>query len=255
MSCLEIENLNVALSGKSILKDMALTVESGDFVGIIGPNGSGKSTLLKSIYRTIKPKSGTIYLDDKSIHQLPYKVTAQKMAVVGQHNDHAFDFTVYELVMMGRSPYKGFLEKDSKKDNEIVMNALDQVSLTGYEDRSYETLSGGEKQRVILARALSQESELLILDEPTNHLDVRHQLEIMEVVKNLSTTVMFAVHDLNIALMYCNKVCIIEKGRIIAAGKPKELITPEMIEQVYGVKSQIMELADGRLHVIYNAIV
>ncbi len=226
-------------------------MKKGDFIGIIGPNGSGKSTLLKSIYRTLSPNSGAIFLEGNSVEKMSYKESAKQMAVVGQHNDHSFEFTVSELVMMGRAPHKKFMERDTEKDIKIVENALKTVSMCGYKDREYSTLSGGEKQRVILARALAQESPLLILDEPTNHLDVKHQLELMSVVKALETTTIFAVHDLNIALMYCNKLCILREGKIVSVGKPEDLITTEMIRDIYGVSSKIIK-DDEQLHVIYK---
>lgn len=251
MTYLSIEDISVSLSGVSILEGINLQVEKGDFIGIIGPNGSGKSTLLKSLYRTIKPKHGTIYLDGTSINDMSYKQSAQSMAVVGQHNDHSFEFTVFELVMMGRAPHKKFMEADNQRDISIAEDALNKVSMMRYRDRDYSTLSGGEKQRVILARALAQETPLLILDEPTNHLDIKHQLELMSVVKALETTTIFAVHDLNIALMYCNKLCILEEGKIVSVGKPEELITSEMIRQIYGVTAEIIKHED-QLHVIYK---
>lgn len=251
MTYLSIEDISVSLSGVSILEGINLKVEKGDFIGIIGPNGSGKSTLLKSLYRTIKPKHGTIYLDGTSINDMSYKQSAQSMAVVGQHNDHSFEFTVFELVMMGRAPHKKFMEADNQRDISIAEDALNKVSMMRYRDRDYSTLSGGEKQRVILARALAQETPLLILDEPTNHLDIKHQLELMNVVKALETTTIFAVHDLNIALMYCNKLCILEEGKIVSVGKPEELITSEMIRQIYGVSAEIIK-HENQLHVIYK---
>ncbi len=251
MSYLSIENISVALSGVPILKDVNLTIEKGDFIGIVGPNGSGKSTLLKSIYRTIKPQVGVVYIDGNPIADMSYRKSAQSMAVVGQHNDHCFEFTVFELVMMGRAPHKKFMERDNAKDITIVEEALQKVSMMPYIDREYSTLSGGEKQRVILARALAQKAPLLILDEPTNHLDVKHQLELMSVVKELDTTTVFAVHDLNIALMYCNKLCVIEDGRIVSIGTPEELITKEMIKTIYGVDAEIIK-HDSQLHVLYK---
>jgi iron complex transport system ATP-binding protein len=254
MSYLEIEKLNVALGNAHILKDIQVNLEKGDFIGVIGPNGSGKSTLLKTIYRTLAPVNGCIFFDGKRLDTYSHKASAQKMSVVSQHNDHAFEFTVKELVMMGRAPYKGFLDKDTKEDAEVVMDALDKVSMTDYGDRLYSTLSGGEKQRVILARALAQQSELMILDEPTNHLDIRHQFELMNVVKDLDLTVIFAVHDLNVALLYCNKICILNEGHLVEVGDPKSLITPEMIWEIYGVSAQVVTLEDGRLHIIYNNV-
>lgn len=252
MAYLSIENLEVTLSSTPILKGMSLSLEKGDFVGVIGPNGSGKSTLLKSIYRTITPTRGSILLEGQAIQNMSYKKSAQQMAVVGQHNEQSFEFNVFDLVMMGRSPHKGFMDRDTESDFELTKEALKKVSMADFQHRNYNTLSGGEKQRVILARALTQQADLLILDEPTNHLDVKHQLEIMNVVKSLDTTVIFAVHDLNIALMYCNKICIVNDGKVVATGRPEELITPKMIKDIYGVEASIIETNSQKMHVIYE---
>lgn len=252
MTYLNIEKLQVTIGQTRIIKEISLSLEKGDFVGIIGPNGSGKSTLLRSIYRTLKPSAGAIYIGGEKIDNMSYKDSAKKMAVVGQHNEHKFEFNVFDMVMMGRAPHKAFMERDSLKDKKIAMDALKKVSMEGFIHRDYTSLSGGEKQRVILARALAQEAELLILDEPTNHLDVKHQLEIMNVVQSLDTTVLFAVHDLNIALMYCNKICIIVEGRLQAIGDPEVLITPKMIASVYGVSASIIRRENGKKHVIFE---
>lgn len=252
MTYLKIDDLKVKIGQAEIIKEVSLDLEKGDFVGIIGPNGSGKSTLLKSIYRTLKPTAGTVYIEGSNVANMPYRESAKRMAVVGQHNEHKFEFNVFDMVMMGRAPHKSFMERDTIKDKEIAMDALKKVSMEAFVDREYSSLSGGEKQRVILARALAQESDLLILDEPTNHLDVKHQLEIMNVVQSLDTTVLFAVHDLNIALMYCNKICIIVDGQIQAVGNPEALITPEMIAAVYGVRATIIKRKNGKKHVIFE---
>ncbi|MCT4634540.1 MAG: ABC transporter ATP-binding protein [Firmicutes bacterium] len=254
MSYLKIKDLQVSLSGNDILKGIDFHLEKGDFVGVIGPNGSGKSTLLKCIYRTLKPDKGAVYFEDKLLAKMPLKKTAQKIAVVGQHNEHKFDFTVFDMVMMGRSPYKGFLERDTDKDVKLTMNALKKVSMESLKDRNFSTLSGGEKQRVILARALAQDTECLILDEPTNHLDIRHQLEFMNVVKKLDLTVLFAVHDLNIALLYCNKICIVKDGQIIDYGNTKDLITSEMIKEIYGINAKVVDNGHGNISVVYQSV-
>ncbi|MEG1066995.1 MAG: ABC transporter ATP-binding protein, partial [Erysipelotrichaceae bacterium] len=176
----------------SILKGVDIDVKNKEFVGIIGPNGSGKSTFLKCIYRILKPSSGIIKLDELDISKLSIKESSKKMAVVSQHNYYDFDFNVGEIVLMGRSPHKKMMERDSQEDYDIMNEALRKVDMIHCKDRNFNTLSGGEQQRIILARALVQETDCLILDEPTNHLDIKYQLQLMNIVKTLNIEVIAA---------------------------------------------------------------
>ena len=185
--------------GNDILRGVSLEVEPNEFVGIIGPNGSGKSTLLKCIYRVLKPQAGIVKLDGTDIRELSYKKSAQSIAVLAQHNYYNFEFSVQDVVLMGRSPHKRAMERDNAQDYAIVAQALETVGMADMAKRSFSTLSGGEQQRVILARALAQQTPCLILDEPTNHLDITYQLELMDIVQGLGRTVVAAIHDLNIA--------------------------------------------------------
>lgn len=182
---LNAEHISVSLTGADIVRDISIRVENKQFVGIIGPNGCGKSTLLKSIYKVIKPRKGTVFLGDIDVIKSSARIVSKDMGVVGQFNDLSFDFTVQEMVMMGRTPHKQLMEADNTQDYKIVADALERVDLTEYANRSYLTLSGGEKQRVILARAIAQEPKFLVLDEPTNHLDIKYQIQILTVVKSL----------------------------------------------------------------------
>lgn len=232
---LNAEHLSVSLAAKDIVKDISIHVEDKQFVGIIGPNGCGKSTLLKSIYKVIKPQKGAVFLGDKDVLKSSARMISKDMGVVGQFNDLSFDFTVREMVMMGRTPHKHLMEADNIQDCRIVANALAQVDLMDYADRSYLTLSGGEKQRVILARAIAQEPNFLILDEPTNHLDIKYQLQILSVVKSLNVSVLAALHDLPVASAYCDKLYAIKGGKMIASGSPREVLTKEIIKQVYEI--------------------
>jgi len=232
---LRADNIWVTLSDTDIVKDISIKVKDKQFVGLIGPNGCGKSTLLKSIYKVIKPQKGAIFLGDKDVLKSSARMISKDMGVVGQFNDLSFDFTVREMVMMGRTPHKHLMEADNVQDFRIVANALAQVDLMDYADRSYLTLSGGEKQRVILARAIAQEPDFLILDEPTNHLDIKYQLQILSVVKSLNVSVLAALHDLPVASAYCDKLYAIKGGKIIASGSPKEVLTKEIIRQVYEI--------------------
>ncbi len=237
---IKCEQLAVELGGKLIIKQVDANFEKNKFIGVIGPNGSGKSTLLRSVYRVLKPKSGQIYLDDKPLNEYGYKQSARKMAVVSQHNFYNFEFSVKEVVLMGRSPHKKNMERDNAEDYRIVNEALEHVDMANYHDRSFSTLSGGEQQRIILARALAQKTDCLILDEPTNHLDIRHQLHILDLVKKMKVTVIAALHDLNTALAYCDYLYVLKDGHIFAAGHPEEIITPQLIKDVYEVESNIL---------------
>lgn len=251
---LDISSLSFNFGSKNILADIDLSIKDNGIVGIIGPNGSGKSTLLKCIYRVLKPKTGTIFIDGKNINDYQFKETAKKMAVVAQHNDTHFDFNVLEMVLIGRSPHKKFMERDSAEDIELAYKALEQVNMKDFSDRNFSSLSGGEKQRIILARALVQNTDCLILDEPTNHLDIKHQLHFMSLAKDLKITVISAIHDLNIAAMYCDKIYALKEGQIIAAGSVNEVITEEVIKTLYDVEAKIIYDEEKKPHVIFKNI-
>ena len=205
---IKTENINVTLEKNNILKGINIEVDNKEFVGIIGPNGSGKSTLLKCIYRILKPSEGVIKLDGIDMKNISIKESSKKLSVLSQHNNYNFDFTVKEIVLMGRAPYKKFMERDNKEDYDIVNDALEKIDMLEFKDRSFQSLSGGEQQRVILARALAQKPQCLILDEPTNHLDIKYQLQLMRIVKSLNIEVIAAIHDLNIAAMYFDKIYV-----------------------------------------------
>ena len=216
--------------------DVSLQVADGEIFGIIGPNGSGKSMFLKYLYRVQKPTAGTITLNGHTLDEMSYRESAQQISVVAQHNFYSFDFSVLDVVLMGRSPHKRLFDRDNADD---------------CAERSFSSLSGGEQQRVILARALTQEAECMILDEPTNHLDIKYQLQIMDIVKRLDLTVVAAIHDLNIAALYCDRLIAIQKGRIVGAGTPRELLTEAFIHDLYEVCAKVEEGEDGRIYIRY----
>lgn len=247
---IKAENINITLEKNNILKGINIEVDNKEVVGIIGPNGSGKSTLLKCIYRVLKPNDGAILLDNVDIKEIPVKESSKRLAVLSQHNNYNFDFTVKDIVLMGRSPHKKFMERDNKEDYDIVNEALKKVDMFEFKDRSFQSLSGGEQQRVILARALAQQPKCLILDEPTNHLDIKYQLQLMRIVKGLGIEVIAAIHDLNIAAMYCDKIYVLKDGEIIKNGKPKDVLTQELIKDVYEVDAEVI-LNEERVHISY----
>lgn len=242
---LQVKNLSWSIEGKQILHNINLQVSPGEFVGLIGPNGSGKSTLLRCIYRVLKPDTGVITLNDQNIWHLSIREMAQATAVVLQETFTEFDFTVTEMVWMGRNPHQGLFDRQTEKDYSIVFNALVQVGMDGFAERSFASLSGGEKQRVLIARAIAQQARFLILDEPTNHLDIRYQLELLELVKRLGVTTLAALHDLNLAASYCDRIYVLKEGTIAAAGKPEALLQPTLIRDVFGVGS-VVEQDSGK---------
>jgi iron complex transport system ATP-binding protein len=231
---LELRDLRVDIGGRPIVSGISLRVPDGQFAGLLGPNGSGKSTILKAIYRVHRPAAGRILLDGADLLRLRARQAARRIAVVAQESPVEFGFTVTELVMIGRTPHKGPFDRDGARDREIVADAIARVGCAALAGRSFHTLSGGEKQRVLIARALAQQADHLILDEPTNHLDIRYQTEILELVAGLGVTVLAAVHDLSLAGLFCDAVHLLGEGRLAAAGPPAEVITPEVIRAVYG---------------------
>lgn len=245
------ENIRVSYNAREILKGVSLNADNKEFVGIIGPNGSGKSTLLKCIYRILKPKEGAVYLNGEELHSMSVRSSARKMAVVAQHNYYNFEFSVREVVLMGRSPHKKALERDNARDYEIVNEALKTVGMYEFAERSFSTLSGGEQQRVILARALAQQTPALILDEPTNHLDITHQLMLLTLVKNLNVTVISAIHDLNIAAAYCDRIYVLKNGQMVGAGTPREVLTTDFIRDIYKVETEVVEDSQGKMHILF----
>ena len=250
---IEAREIQSVLSGNQILKGVNMAAGQRELVGVIGPNGSGKSTLLKCIYRVLKPTDGAVYLDGKTLDSYTYRQSARRIAVVAQHNYYNFDFSVRDVVLMGRAPHKRPLDRDNAEDFRIVATALETVGMTDFANRTFSTLSGGEQQRVILARALAQQTPCLILDEPTNHLDIKFQLQLMDLVRGLDRTVIAAIHDLNIAALYCDRLYAVKDGKIVGEGTPRELLTPEFIRKVYEVDAQVMIGNDGAIHILYHA--
>ena len=236
---IETKDVSITLSHKEIVKQASLKVREKEFVGLLGPNGSGKTTLLKSIYRVLKPSNGVILIDGEDIKNMSYRETAKRMGVVSQFNNLSFDFTVEEMVLMGRAPHKKAFDRDTEEDYRIAEDALRRVDMFDFRDRSFLTLSGGERQRIILARALAQQVEILILDEPTNHLDIKYQIQIMDVVKSLGVGVLAALHDLNLTLMYCTYVYVLKDGCIVAEGPTEQIITEKLINDVYEVECSV----------------
>ena len=236
---LEIENLDYEIENKKICDKIKLQVNKGEFVGIIGPNGSGKSTLLKNIYKVLKPKGGTIYLNSKDLIKSSNREAAEEMSIVAQENNVGFDFSVKEIVLMGRYPSKKLFEGSNSQDIQIVRDALEEVGMESMEKKSFSKLSGGEKQRILIARAIAQDTEFMILDEPTNHLDIGCQIKILKLLRTLKKTILISLHDLNMAAEYCDRIYAIKDGKIVDSGTPKQVLKPELIKELYKVDAYI----------------
>lgn len=247
-----VEDVSFSIQEKRIISDIYFQAEPGQITGVIGPNGSGKSTLLKNIYRVHKPEAGKIMLDHEEMAMMSVKKKAQQMAVVSQDSSGLFDFSVREIVLMGRAPHKKMLESDTQEDGDIADEALQKVGMAEYGNRSITTLSGGEKQRVMVARALAQQAKVLILDEPTNHLDIHHQLQLMDLVQTLDITVVTALHDLNIAAGYCDFIYVMDHGEIVAHGTPEEVLTEATLQEVFRVNTNIIQHpVTGKTHITF----
>jgi len=249
---LQINNIACRYESANVLEDIDLSATAGDFIGVIGPNASGKTTLLKSISKILKPHTGVVLLNEKDVYTLKSTEIAKNLAVVPQESVISFAFTALEIVLMGRTPHLNRFEVEGTKDLAIAKKAMQLTNSWYLHERPINTLSGGEKQRVIIARALAQEPKVLLLDEPTGHLDINHQIEILDLIKRLNKEeemiVIAVFHDLNIASQYCQRLILLNKGRIFAAGRASDVLTQENIEKVYGIKVTVkQDDVSGRL--------
>ncbi|HWM36193.1 MAG TPA: ABC transporter ATP-binding protein [Streptomyces sp.] len=222
-----------------LVEDVSLTARPGEVIGLIGPNGSGKSSLLRAVYRALRPVIGQVRVDGTDAWSLPSRQLARTVAAVVQESGADFDLTVREVVAMGRTPHKRLLSGDTPEDAELIDSALATVDTTELADRPFDQLSGGERQRVLIARALTQQPSLLVLDEPTNHLDIRHQLEVLNALRRLPATVLIALHDLNLAAYYSDRLYVLHDGEVTASGPPAEILTPRLLAEIYGVASEV----------------
>ncbi|MFJ6570132.1 ABC transporter ATP-binding protein [Streptomyces sp. NPDC091292] len=238
---LDIDAVSVVIDGRSLVRDVSLTVVPGEVVGLVGPNGAGKSTLLRTVYRALRPTSGRVLVDGDDVWRMPGKRLARRLAAVPQDHAGDFDLTVHEVVAMGRTPHKRPFEGDGSDDRAIVTAALTELGTAHLADAPFDRLSGGEKQRVLIARALAQQAGTMVLDEPTNHLDLRHQLDTLRLVRHLGTTAVVALHDLNLAATFCDRLCVLDGGRVVTTGTPGEVLTPELLAEVYRVEADVRE--------------
>jgi iron complex transport system ATP-binding protein len=237
---LEVKSLGLAYGRNVVVENLTFQVLPGEMVGLIGPNGSGKSTIIKALSRVISPLSGQILLDSKDISQIPRGDLARLLGVVPQMPLLPNAFTAFEIVLMGRNPHLGLLQYEGARDLSITWQAMERTATQSLAERRIDELSGGEIQRLVVARVLAQEPKAILLDEPTANLDISHQVEILDLIKNLcrenNLTVVAALHDLNLASQYCDRLILINKGRLHAQGTAKEVINPQNIKEVYGAE-------------------
>ena len=252
---LRIDRLSVDIAGRRIVSDISLAAGDGQFTALLGPNGSGKSTILKTVYRVHQPAAGRVLLDGADLLALPARDAARRVAVVAQESVSEFDFTVREIVMTGRIPHHQAFSRDTEADHAAVDQAMDRTGCAHLAYRSFNTLSGGEKQLALIARALAQGADHLVLDEPTNHLDIQHQVDILELVAGLGVSVLAALHDLSLAALFCGAVHVLAAGQIVAGGPPGQVITPATIRAAYGADVLVIEHPDtGTPHLIPRRI-
>nr|WP_315036925.1 ABC transporter ATP-binding protein [uncultured Lachnoanaerobaculum sp.] len=245
------KNISYSIKDKQILNNVSIDVHGNKFYSILGPNGCGKTTLLKTIYRILKPSSGQILLNNKDIENIRLKDSAKEMAVVAQFNEINFDCNVGDMVMLGRTPHIGFMQTEKQIDYDIVKDALKKVGMLDKSDRSYLSLSGGEKQRVALARAIAQRPSLLLLDEPTNHLDIKYKIEILQIIKDLNINVLAVLHDIQLACKYSDYIYLMKGGEVKYEGSPQSTITKESMKDVYDIDCKISWTHDNQAMIEY----
>ena len=248
MSSIEVRSLSVSLGGRDILNDVTISVSSGGWLGVIGPNGAGKTTLLRAIAGLV-PASGEVFLDDVPAASMRPRDRARRIAIVAQRPVLPGAMTVADYVLLGRTPHIAYLDVETRSDLDIAATALERLDIGSFADRPLGTLSGGEQQRVVLARALAQAAPALLLDEGTNALDVGSQQEVLELVSELresdGITVVSAMHDLTLASQYAESVALLGGGRIVAAGTPENVIREDLIASHYGADVRVARTEDG----------
>ncbi len=254
-NAIKIKDLTFSFDEEPILNEINLTIETGKFYAILGPNGSGKTTLLRTIAKTLDVKEDSIFINETDINRIGTKSLAKKLAVVPQNSEIRFDFSVFDLVLMGRAPYLARFAVEGAEDLRIAQKAMELTDTWRLRDRSIHTLSGGEMQRVIIARVMTQQTGIIILDEPVSHLDIYHQIELLKEIKDLNqtarVTVLAVLHDLNLAAAFCDYLILMNQGKIHSLGPPEALLTKEIVKKIYGVEVDIIKApGNGRPYLI-----
>lgn len=240
---IKVKNLSFSYGETIILKDINLSFTKGNFYSVIGPNGSGKSTFIKNISKILSPMANSVFIDNIDISNISNKKLAQRMALIPQDIKIEYDFTVFDVVMMGRSPYKRRFEDFNVEDNKIVEKYMKATNTWCLKDKLITELSGGESQRVIAARALTQETDIILLDEPTSHLDIQYQIEFLKIFKSLrmDKVIIAVLHDLNLASTFSDEIILINKGELVSKGTPWQVINKENIKEVYNLQVEVFE--------------
>lgn len=240
---LSANSLSLSYNGHNVVEGFNLSIPERTIVGLVGPNGSGKTTILRALAGLIEPRAGTALVQGKHASRLDKRLRARKIGWVPQQESAAWPLTVAEVVRLGRAPHRGWLMPFTAEDMKIVECALARADLLALKHRPVNKLSGGEFQRVLIARVLAQEPEALLLDEPTASLDIHHQIQVLGLVRGLvhekGLSVVMAIHDLNLAVRYCDQLVLLDRGRQVSAGTPEEVLTPQNLRAVFGVDAQL----------------
>ena len=251
MSTMTLERIRAGYGQREILKGVSLTARSGEVLALIGPNGAGKTTLIRTMCRVLKPFSGRALLDGKGIWAMKTRCFAQTVARVSQNERLSWPFTVYQVVTMGRFAHRGWLSVYTKEDHDVVDGAIRAAGLWDLRGRAIDTLSGGEAQRVMVARALAQRPKVLVLDEPVAHLDIKHRIDVLDTVRSLASSgmaIVVSLHDLNLAALYADRIALLSDGRVRILDSPEHVLTKENLEGVYGTRMVIGKYpGNGRL--------
>jgi iron complex transport system ATP-binding protein len=238
---IEASGVSFSYGERRALVETGLLARTGEVMGVIGPNGSGKSTLLRTLYGALKPTAGLIQIDQTPVASIPPPARARRIGVVAQEPPSGIPLTVADMVLLGRSPHRTAFERYTATDRALAVGAMRRLGVEHLARRGYEQLSGGEKQRVLIARALAQDTDHLLLDEPTNHLDIGHQHAVLHCVRGLGIATVVVLHDLNLAARYCDRITLLHHGEVLAIGPPDQVLTPELLEPVYGVRVRRIE--------------
>jgi iron complex transport system ATP-binding protein len=254
MAKLEIQNINLNYGQHSVVKDLSFQLSPGELLGLVGPNGCGKTSIIKSLSRVLTPNSGRILLDGKETTVISRLDLARIIGVVPQNPSLPETFTVFEVVILGRNPHLGLLSGESARDIAAVWQAMERTGITHLAKRKIGELSGGEKQRVTIARVLAQEPQIILMDEPTANLDISQQMDILHLITGMclekNIAVLIAIHDLNVAAQYCSRIIMLKDGEIVAEGRPVEVITAENVREVFGADMTIYLHPENNLPIV-----